>query len=167
MKEQDRPKEGAKRRLKLGVLQDNMGYLSRLSRNVVRHSSSEFVEGLGFATGQITLLGLIAANDGVSQNELARALLIRKSQVTALIQDLVARGLVSRVEQGLDRRFNALSLTRNGQQEWRRARERIARHSDSVLTALTPEEGKELTRLLRKLIAAHLPDCDLDFDAST
>lgn len=157
------PKDSGRTRLKLGVLQDNMGYLSRLARNVVRHKSAEFTEGLGFATGQITILGLIAANEGVSQNDLARALLMRKSQVTGLIQDLVARGLVDRVEHGQDRRFNALALTRSGQQEWRRARDRISKHSDSVLTALSPDEAAELARLLRKLIAANLPDCDLDF----
>jgi DNA-binding MarR family transcriptional regulator len=140
-----------------------MGYLSRLTRSVVRHASAEFTDGLGFATGQITLLGLIAANEGISQNDLAKALLIRKSQVTGLIQDLVARGLVSRVEHGTDRRFNALTLTRSGQQEWRRARDRIARHSASVLTTLSEDEAAELTRLLRKVIAANLPDCDLDF----
>lgn len=161
-----RPKENGSR-VKLGVLQHNIGYLSRLARSVVRHRSTEFVGGLGFATGQVTLLGLIAANDGISQNDLARALLIRKSQVTALIQDLVARGLVSRVEQGQDRRFNSLSLTKTGTQEWRRARERMAKHSDSVLSTLTAEESAELTRLLRKVISANLPDCDLDFETDT
>jgi DNA-binding MarR family transcriptional regulator len=155
----------AKPRLKLGVLLHNMGYLSRLARNVVRHASVQFLEDMGFATGQVTLLGLIAANDGISQNDLARALLMRKSQVTALIQDLVARGLVQREDGGQDRRYNALSLTRSGTQAWKRARQRITRHSDSVLVQLTPAEQVELSRLLRKLIAANLPDCDIDFEA--
>src|SRR5262245_54333407 len=122
------PKDPTRRRLKLGILRDNLGYLTRLTRNVVTQSSADFVDDLGFATGQITLLGLIAANEGVSQNDLARALLMRKSQVTGLIHDLVERGLVTRSEMS-DRRFNALALTKAGAQAWRQARERITRHS--------------------------------------
>lgn len=133
-------------------------------RNVSQQSSGAFVQDLGHATGQITMLGLIAANRGVTQTELAEAMLMRKSQVTGLIQDLVTRGLVARTEQGGDRRFNALSLTRQGQQAWARAREHIQRHSDHLLAALDDSEREMLTRLLRKLLAAHLSDFDIDFD---
>lgn len=156
--------ESPRQRMKLGVLQHNMGYLTRLARNAVRQNSDAFVGELGFATGQITLLGLIAANKGVTQNDLARALLMRKSQVTGLIQDLVARGLVSRVEMGLDRRFNVLTLTRSGAQAWRQARQRITGHSESVLQCLTLDERAELSRLLRKVIAANMPDADIEFE---
>lgn len=158
------PQDPSRRRLKLGVLRDNFGYLTRIVRNVVVQSSTEYVDDLGYATGQITLLGLIAANDGVSQNDLARALLMRKSQVTGLIHNLVERGLVTRTELNNDRRFNALSLTKAGTQAWRQARERITRHSDSVLQGLEAEERAELSRLMRKLLAANLSDGDLDFE---
>lgn len=164
MAEKAPPNESHRQRLKLGMLRHNMGYLTRLARNAVRQSSGDFVGDLGYATGQVTLLGLIAANRGVTQNDLARALLMRKSQVTGLIQDLVARGLVSRVEMGQDRRFNTLSLTKAGTQAWRQARQRITGHSDSVLQGLTPEERAELSRLLRKVIASNMPDADIEFD---
>lgn len=150
-------------RLKLGVLRDNLGYLSRVTRNVVTQTSGEFVDDMKFATGQMTLLGLIAANDGVSQNDLARALLMRKSQVTELIQDLVLRGLVDRNEAGNDRRFNVLSLTKAGAVAWRQARTRIVRHTERLQAGLEPAEREELNRLLRKLIATNLRDADLDF----
>jgi DNA-binding MarR family transcriptional regulator len=146
--------------LKLGELHDNLGYLTRVARNVMVQSSSEFVGDLGFATGQITLLGLIAANKGVSQNDLARAILMRKSQVTGLIQDLVARGLVRREEAGADRRFNTLTLTPAGKQAWKGAAARLTAHSDTLLGPLEPAERAELTRLMRKMIAANISDID-------
>ena len=157
-------KASTKPRLKLGYLRNNIGYLTRVTRNLVRNSSGEFVSDLGLATGQITLLGLIAANAGISQNDLANALLMRKSQVTGLIQDLVERDYVNRVELGGDRRFKALSLTKSGALAWRRARERIARHSDSVVDALTAAEREELGRLLRKVIAANMSSGEIDFE---
>lgn len=160
----DAPPDPARRRIKLGMLRDNLGYLSRMMRNVTSQSSSDYVDDLGYATGQITLLGLIAANDGIAQNDLARALLMRKSQVTGLIHDLVERGLVTRSEKGSDRRFNSLSLTKAGTQAWRQARDRITKHSDGLLAGLEPAEREELARLLRKLLAARLSDGDLEFE---
>jgi DNA-binding MarR family transcriptional regulator len=154
----------ARRRLKLGTLRGNIGYLTRVVRNVVRHSSSAFVGELGLATGQITLLGLIAANEGVSQNDLASAMLMRKSQVTGLIQDLVERDYVARVDMGADRRFNALSLTQSGKQVWRRARACITSHSDSVVEALNLSERDELMRLLCKVIAHNFKNGEVDFE---
>lgn len=164
MNDSDLSKDGAKAQLKLGVLQHNLGYLMRVARNVVMQSSGQFVDDLGYATGQITLLGLIAANDGTAQNDLGRALLMRKSQVTGLIQDLVARGLVERSAQGSDRRFNALSLTPAGRKAWQQARERIGRHSSSLLVSFSDAEREELLRLLRKMIAANLHEVDFDLD---
>ena len=158
------PKATSPRRLKLGILRENLGYLTRITRSVVTQSSGEFVDDLGYATGQITLLGLIAANDGVSQNDLARALLMRKSQVTGLIHDLVERGLVTRTEMGSDRRFNAMALTKAGALAWRQARDRITRHSNTVLKGLDAGEREQLMQLMRKVIAANLADGDLDFD---
>lgn len=158
------PSAAVHRRLRLGALRDNLGYLSRVMRNVSAQSSGEHVDDLGFATGQITLLGLIAANAGVTQNELAHALLMRKSQVTGLIQDLAVRGLVAREAHGDDRRFNTLALTPDGSKAWKRALARVTAHSDGLLAGLEPAERLELTRLLRKVLAANLPQGDIDFD---
>jgi DNA-binding MarR family transcriptional regulator len=164
MKSNEQGNGTPRRKLALGVLRDNLGYLSRLTRNVAVQTKGEFLDDMGFATGQVTLLGLISANDGVSQNDLARALLMRKSQITALIHDLVNRGLVVRTEADNDRRFNALSLTSAGMQAWRLARKRIMKHSDQLMAGLAPAEREELARLLRKLIATNLQELDLELD---
>jgi len=164
MNDSDPGKANAKSQLKLGLLQHNLGYLMRVARNVVMQSSGEFVGDLGYVTGQITLLGLIAANEGTAQNDLGRALLMRKSQVTGLIQDLVARGLVERSAQGADRRFNAVKLTPAGEKAWHQARDRIGRHSASLLVEFSDAERDELLRLLRKLIATNLQEVDFELD---
>jgi DNA-binding MarR family transcriptional regulator len=164
MKNKDLPTEPTQRQLDLGILRDNLGYLTRIARTVVRQSAREYVSDLGFATGQITLLGLIAANDGVSQNDLAHALQMRKSQATGLIQDLVARGFVERIEMDLDRRYKALSLTSSGTTAWREARKRMMGHSDALLSSFSATEHEMLLNLMRKLIAANMPDRDRYID---
>ncbi|MCX7175948.1 MAG: MarR family winged helix-turn-helix transcriptional regulator [Proteobacteria bacterium] len=147
-----------KRQLKLGILGSNIGYLTRVARNLTQHRSGEYINDLGFIGGQIAMLGLIHANDGVSQNELSRALLMRKSQVTGMIQDLVTRGYVKRIELGADRRYKSLSLTKTGSQIWLKASDRIMQHSDEVLSGLTVAERKKLLELLLKMVSSNLED---------
>ena len=75
---------------------------AKVLRNMAVQSAEAYVGELNLAAGQLTMVGLISANEGVEQNELARVMLMRKSQVTTLIQDLVSRGFVTREEHGAD-----------------------------------------------------------------
>lgn len=163
MTDQKRPKRSAPRRqLKLGALRDNMGFLSRVLRNMAVQSAEAYVGELNLAAGQLTMLGLIHANEGVEQNEIARVMLMRKSQVTTLIQDLVSRGWVTREEHGADRRYLKLGLTAEGEALWQRASKLVTTHSEMLLGVLDEPERKELVRLVKKMLASHLSDVGID-----
>ena len=97
------------------------------------------------------------------RNELASAMLMKKSQVTNLIADLVSRGLVSREAHGSVRRFNTLRLTPAGQKIWKRVKVQVAKHSEQLLQPLNPKEQETLNALLCKLLGAHLKDSGIDF----
>lgn len=150
--------------LRLGVLQDNFSYLARVLRAISQQNSGEFVEDLGHMAGQITVMGLIAANAEVSQNDIAHVLFMKKSQVALLLNDLVTRGLVRRVEREGDRRYNSLTLTEEGAQAWKEARLRIRRHSNAILKPLPQDARNDLVRLMRQVIAAHLLATGIDID---
>ncbi|KAK6021947.1 transcriptional regulator, MarR family [Ostertagia ostertagi] len=143
--------------LQLGALEDNLSYLTRALRSVLQQTAQDHVAPLGLLPGEITVLSLVAANEGMSQNDLARALVIKKSQVTGLVRDLVERELIDCVDSVTDRRYNALSLTEQGQAVWKQAQQALKKHNGAALKVLTPDERKELTRMLRKLLAEHLP----------
>lgn len=146
--------------LELGVLGENIGFMTRVVRTVVQQSAVMHMRESAFAPGQVTLLGLVAMNEGVSQNRIATAVVQKRSQVTVLIQDLVQRGLVDRQEMSSDRRFNSLSLTAEGRRAWKEARDRIAHHNDTVLAGLTAKERGELFRLMHKVLATYDPRTD-------
>ncbi|RZJ12236.1 MAG: MarR family transcriptional regulator [Rubrivivax sp.] len=151
-----------RRQLKLGVLRDNMGFLSRVLRNMAVQSAEAYVGELDLAAGQLTMLGLISANEGVEQNEIARVMLMRKSQVTTLIQDLVSRGFVTREEHGADRRYLKLGLTPEGEALWQRAAQLVSTHSEMLLGVLDEPEQAQLVRLVKKMLASHLSDVGID-----
>jgi DNA-binding MarR family transcriptional regulator len=139
-----------------GVLENNISYLTRVVRSVAQQSASDHLGKFELLGGQLTALALIAATEGLSQNDLAQAMQMTKSQMTVLVQDLVVRDIIDRTPSATDRRYNALTLTAKGARLWKRAREGLVAHSDSVLSVLEPSERKELVRLLQKLSSAHL-----------
>lgn len=151
------------RLLDLGPMKKNFSYLSRLARMVSTQSGGEFFTEFQFASGQMTMLSVIGTNEDITQNELASAMLMKKSQVTNLIADLVSRGLVSREAHGSDRRFNTLRLTPAGQKIWKRVKVQVAKHSEQLLQPLNPKEQETLNALLCKLLGAHLKDSGIDF----
>lgn len=142
--------------LQPGVLEENISYLTRVVRSAAQQSAPDHLGKFELLGGQLTAMALIAANEGVSQNDLAQAMQMTKSQMTVLVQDLVVREIVDRTPSAADRRYNALTLTGKGARLWKRVREGLVAHSESVLSVLEPAERKELVRLLQKLTAAHL-----------
>ena len=74
---------------------------------------------------RLSLLSLIGLNPGISQNDLASTVVMKKSAVTKLIGELEAKGLVIRDKPKSDRRFNALSLSLEGEALWQDLRGRL------------------------------------------
>lgn len=150
--------------VKIGGLKKNLSYLSRLVRVVTMQSGSSYFEGFDFASGQKTMLYLISMNKDITQNELASALVMKKSQVTNLIADLVARKLVIREAHEGDRRFNTLRLTAEGNRICKKLEAQMNMHGDHLSSPLNEAEMTQLTALLAKLLKVHLSESGIDFD---
>jgi DNA-binding MarR family transcriptional regulator len=149
--------------VKIGELQNNLSYLSRLVRVITMQSGSEYFEKFDFASGQKTMLYLISINKDITQNELANALVMKKSQVTNLIADLVERKLVIRESHEGDRRFNTLRLTAEGNRVCKKLEAQMSIHGAHLGSPLSAQELIQLTTLLSKLLKTHLSDSGIDF----
>ncbi len=69
---------------------------------------------LDLSLAQHEILVTIRRQSGLTQGELAEQLLVIKSNATALLKKLEARGLVRRTRDPADSRIRRLSLTRSG-----------------------------------------------------
>jgi len=69
---------------------------------------------LDLSLAQHEILVTIRRNSGLTQRELSEQLLVVKSNATALLQKLEARGLIRRTPDSEDSRIKRLSLTRKG-----------------------------------------------------
>lgn len=70
----------------------------------------------GLEAGEIGILAVVGLNPGISRNDLAAAVVLRKSAVTRIVQALEGRGLIARARSATDRRVNRLMLTAAGEQ---------------------------------------------------
>ena len=97
---------------------------------------------------QFDVLAQVGGHEGLTQQELADRLLVTKGNVCQLLDRMTRSGLLVRRQEG---RANRVLLTDAG----RRLREEIVPEHEAViaklLDALTPDEQRQLTALLRKL----------------
>ena len=122
----------------------------RLARvfHKMQQAAVDDVRAHKLSLGQFDVLVNVALAEGMTQQEVADALLVTKSNVCQLLDRMEQKGLVERRQEG---RSNHLFLTGKG----RELIDRILPHHRSVmadqLSALSAEEIGRLGGLLRKL----------------
>jgi DNA-binding MarR family transcriptional regulator len=97
------------------------------------------------------VMTMVAAQPGMSQQQLHEKTAIDPSSMVAVIDELEARGLAERRPHPEDRRTRAIFLTDNGQEALARVRVLAANLQREFFGALTAEERKTLHALLKKL----------------
>ena len=121
--------------------------LARVFQKVEQISSDRMRE-VGLTLGQFDVLAQIGAAEGATQQEVADALLVTKSNVCQLLDRMEEAGLVERRQQG---RANHLHLTRAGRRLYD---EIVPAHEQQIaelFSALVPDEQRQLLGLLRKV----------------
>ncbi|MCS3870202.1 MarR family 2-MHQ and catechol resistance regulon transcriptional repressor [Chryseobacterium ginsenosidimutans] len=97
--------------LELGLA---MGEMKNRLRQKIQAKINEYDPTLSFEL--IEILGLLSRNDGINQQEIGNKVSKDKSSITYLINSLVKRELVQRVENKEDRRNKQIFLTDKGKQ---------------------------------------------------
>lgn len=95
-----------------------------------------------------------------SQAELGRRTKIDRSDMVAVLNDLVARGFADRTADPDDRRRNIVTLTAAGRGHLDELDRRLDRAQDELLTALTAPERRTLVALLTRILDAHTAAAD-------
>ena len=110
--------------------------------------SERFFRTHGLNTAQFDVLAQVGAASGMTQQELADALLVTKGNISQLLGKLEQDGLIMRRPEG---RTNCLSLTDRGQALFEVVVPQQEALIAELLAPLSTDEQRELLRLLRKL----------------
>lgn len=110
--------------------------------------SERFFRLHGLNTAQFDVLAKIGAASGMTQQELADALLVTKGNISQLLNKMEQDGLIARRQEG---RTNCLFLTNRGQTLFEQVVPQQEALIAGLLTPLSDDEQHTLLRLLRKL----------------
>lgn len=121
--------------------------LARVFQKVDR-AATESLRWRALSPAQVDVLAKVGSSEGISQQELANALLVTKGNVCQLLDKMEASGLLERRPDG---RVNRLFLTDLGRQ----VHDEVMPTHDAMLAghfeSLTAKDQRELLRLLRQL----------------
>jgi DNA-binding MarR family transcriptional regulator len=127
------------------------GYLLARLGEASRRRFAAALEPEGLHPRHFGVMTMVAAQPGMSQQQLHEKTAIDPSSMVAVIDDLQARGLAERRPNPGDRRARTIFLTKQGQQTLQRVRALAAEQQREFFAALSAEERRELHALLRKL----------------
>jgi DNA-binding MarR family transcriptional regulator len=114
----------------------------------VDRASTDSLRYRQLSPAQLDVLAKVASSEGISQQELADALLVTKGNVCQLLDKMETNGLLERKP---DRRVNRLFLTDQGRHVFD---EVVPRHDELLaeqFSSLSDADQRELLRLLRQL----------------
>lgn len=121
--------------------------LARVYQKIEAHSGRLFRRHR-LNSAQFDVIAHVGAASGLSQQELADALLVTKGNVSQLLRKLEERGLVERRQDG---RSNCLSLSGQAKELFDIVVPAQEQLISAMLDPLSLDEQQELLRLLRKL----------------
>ena len=128
---------------------ERLGYLLKHAQLRYGQLSAAALEPLGITGRQAAMLVVIDGPEALSQQEIAAELGVDRTTMVALIDEVVAHGLVVRRQHVADRRRNVVELTDVGRSTLRKANARTAEADREFLAPLSPADAQRLRRLLR------------------
>lgn len=136
----------------LGVYGQLVGCHIRRASAVFVNDFGRAVAGTGMRQALFGILSIVAANPGINQGSVGRALGIQRANMVSLVNELTGRGLVLR-ESTDNRRAFALTLTASGERMIATCIERLHRHEAALLSALSRDERATLVAALGRIEA--------------
>lgn len=139
----------------LGVLDELVGYHLRRATAVIGNDFARVTAGTGMRQVLFGILSVIAANPGINQGSVGRALGIKRANMVSLVNELVEADLVVRETATEDRRAFALTLTSTGARKMTATLTLIRAHEDRLLADLSAADRATLIGLLARIEAMH------------
>jgi len=135
----------------LGPLGQLVGYYLRRASAALNADFAASVEGTGMRQVLFGILSVISANPGINQGNVARVLGVQRTNMVALVNELIARGLVGRTIDREDRRAFVLNLTLAGEAMVAETLARIRVHEERMLNGVSARDRATLIRLLGRM----------------
>lgn len=132
-----------------GSLSNELSFLLARANALSLAAGNAALAPSGLRARSYSILALAADGSRPSQRDLADFLRLDPSQVVALVDDLQARGFVTREPDPADRRANVVVATSAGREVYERAHAEARAAEQRVFARLTASERERVAELLR------------------
>lgn len=132
-----------------------LDHLARISR---AHTEAS-LEQLGLRPRQLVALTLLRETGPATQQALASAISIDRTNLVGLLNELESAGYLARRRAAEDRRRHIVELTPQGTRKLDEAESALARAEAELLHGLDERERQTLFELLQRATAGHVVDC--------
>ncbi|MCW3034116.1 MAG: hypothetical protein QOK19_2017 [Solirubrobacteraceae bacterium] len=132
-----------------------LGHLARLTQQRVELALAP----LGLRPRHLIALTVLRDHGTPTQQALAAALSVDRTNLIGLLNELEGAGLVVRRRSEEDRRRHFVELTEQGSQRMVEADAALAGVEDEVFAALDPDQREMLFQLLTQATTSHVVDC--------
>lgn len=137
--------------IKLGALEENIGFYVRMASIKLRREYQAEMHNIGLKPVQFSVLALVEANPAISQINIAAALNMERAAVLGIVDYLQDEGLVLRKKSKTDRRKQGLFLTGRGTKEFASISLAVKEHENNVARQINKDELKTLIDLLSRI----------------
>jgi DNA-binding MarR family transcriptional regulator len=149
-----RQRNGPGETIDLGWLQGLIGFNLRIAYDA---SARAYLKSVASTAPHFAMLALIHLNPGLTQVALSRAVSRDSSSLTAILDDLCGRKLVTRTRPEHDRRSYELRITAAGVKALEKLKLKVDAHEQELNRLFTRDEKASLVDMLRT-IATGLSD---------
>lgn len=130
------------------TLQDNLYWMLLQVAFRSKHGLMKLAEKHDLTVVQLHSLGIMNPGEGVPMNTLSCMLLCDASNVTGIVDRLLAQGYIKREENPKDRRVKMISLTKEGEELRAVLLNEIAEYELPELSRLTHAQRSDLKAML-------------------
>jgi DNA-binding MarR family transcriptional regulator len=124
------------------------------ARVMQKAADREIGAAAGLSTSQAAVLAVVAAGVDVTQRDVAKALKLNESAVTAMVSRLIKLGFLGRERSGKDARAWILRVRKAGETAMRSSRASFAAINTRIEATLSDAELKRLADCLERLTDA-------------
>lgn len=129
--------------------------IGKLTAVIHRKSQSFYTKELkkyNITSSEYPVIFKLSSGDGITQDEIVNDLSIDKGAVTRIIKSLMAKELIEKNRDKVDKRCNRIFLTEKGRQAIVQIKKSIKKWNNIVTKNMSYEEEKEFKRLLSMAI---------------
>jgi DNA-binding MarR family transcriptional regulator len=155
---QDQAGRAAACSIDFDVLEDEIGFVTHRALLVMRRNFT--LRASGIRPGALNALVLIGVNPGLTQSELAQALILDKGTTARMLRELEQRGWIERRVRANDRRWKGVYLSPSGAREISELKLAMQAASRRVDALFTPQERSQLLTLLNRIVASSVSSGD-------